>query len=147
VALTTRDDLFSLPEVELLARLVELEAGGETRTGQVAVACVPMTRHKIGGWFGATIKDVCLKPAQFSCFNDGPGGLLHRALTEPASIRCHEIASLALIGLLKDPTGGCDHYCRHDAWPTWRSKAAGDGLMKVVIQIGDHVFFNNKVRA
>jgi len=62
-------------EVDVLARTIYGEARGETVRGKEAVACVIMNRvrraqERGGYWWGASVEKVCLKPWQFSCWNE-----------------------------------------------------------------------------
>ena len=52
-----------------MAKTIWGEARGEGLRGMQAVANVIMNRVDRGGWYGASIKDVVLKPLQFSCWN------------------------------------------------------------------------------
>ncbi|MEN6360019.1 MAG: cell wall hydrolase [Smithella sp.] len=55
-----------LTETELLALCIEREAGGEAYEGKVAVGTVVLERVDHRDWDGKTIKEVILKPWQFS---------------------------------------------------------------------------------
>lgn len=63
---------------ELLARLVQCEAGGEGDNGMRAVASVVMNRVRttVGeyGRVGKTIRDVIYQPGQFTCAMESVGG-------------------------------------------------------------------------
>lgn len=56
-------------EIDLLARTAWGEARGEGVSGMQAVINVVQNRVARGGWWGATIEDVVLKPWQFSAWN------------------------------------------------------------------------------
>ena len=59
-----------MDELELLARLIQCEAGGEGETDMLAVAGVVMNRVQIAeGEYGRTntIRDVAYAPRQFEC--------------------------------------------------------------------------------
>ena len=63
--------------VDLLARLIQCEAGGEGDDGMKAVACVVMNRVEVSyGEYGRldTIRDVVYQPGQFSCVQEVIGG-------------------------------------------------------------------------
>ena len=64
-------DLNTVTYDDILARTIVGEARGEGHTGMVAVANVVMNRVAKPSWWGRTVKDVCLKPYQFSCWNVG----------------------------------------------------------------------------
>lgn len=64
-------------DVELLARLIQCEAGGEGQNGMEAVASVVMNRVRIDyGEYGRldTIQDVIFQPRQFTCAMETVGG-------------------------------------------------------------------------
>ncbi len=122
-------------ELTLLALCVWGEARGEPNLGKSAVAHVVMNRWRLGT-FGKTLRDVLLKPKQFSCFNaDDPNRykLLKIKASETWN-QCFNAALGAYCGIDPDPTDGATHYCRVDSNPSWRKK------MKVTEKIGHHVF-------
>ena len=53
-------------QTEIFAKTLYGEARGEGLKGIEAVACVIVNRLKKPCWWGHTIQEVCLKPAQFS---------------------------------------------------------------------------------
>ena len=60
-------------DVELLARIIQCEAGGEGEDGMRAVASVVMNRvRQTGGEYGRynTVNDVIFAPRQFECATD-----------------------------------------------------------------------------
>lgn len=57
-------------DIDILARTIYGEARGEPWEGKIAVAWVVRNRAERGGWWGDTIREVCLKPWQFSCWNE-----------------------------------------------------------------------------
>ena len=62
---------------ELLARIIECEAGGEGDTGMQAVACVVMNRVQVTyGEYGRllTVRQVIYQPRQFTCVMETVGG-------------------------------------------------------------------------
>jgi hypothetical protein len=58
-------------DLSVMARTVFGEARGEPYQGRLAVAHVILNRVRAGGWFGASVSEVCLKRWQFSCWNPG----------------------------------------------------------------------------
>ena len=63
------------PAIETLARTIYGEARGELVRGKEAVAAVVMNRvrramERGGYWWGSTAEEVCLRPWQFSCWNE-----------------------------------------------------------------------------
>ena len=61
-----------LEDADILARTIMGEARGESTEGQIAVAWAILNRARSGMWFGCggDIHAVCVKPYQFSCWND-----------------------------------------------------------------------------
>ena len=64
---------------ELLARLIECEAGGEGENGMKAVAGVVMNRvHATGGEYArvgqGSIRNIIFQPGQFVCASETEGG-------------------------------------------------------------------------
>ncbi len=64
---------------ELLARLIECEAGGEGREGMMAVACVVMNRVTVNGGEYArigqgSIRKIIFQPGQFVCASETENG-------------------------------------------------------------------------
>ena len=65
-------------EVELLARLIQCEAGGEGDTGMKAVASVVMNRVQVDyGEYGRlyTLREVVFQKGQFTCAMEMVGGV------------------------------------------------------------------------
>lgn len=131
--------------IDVLARTLYGEARGETVRGKEAVACVILNRVKRakqhgGYWWGDTIEEVCLKPWQFSCWNEMDPNRQKIAAVEPGQRvfdTCLRIARRAVSGCLKDATGGATHYHAADAQPPWsRGKPA-------CVEIGRHLFYND----
>ena len=52
-------------DLMIMAKTIWGEARGESHNGQVAVAWVIRNRAERGGWWGNTIREVCLKDQQF----------------------------------------------------------------------------------
>ena len=64
---------------ELLARLIECEAGGEGENGMKAVASVVMNRvHATGGEYArigrGSVRNIIFQPGQFVCASETEGG-------------------------------------------------------------------------
>ena len=69
----------ALSDVELLARLIQCEAGGEGNNGMQAVASVVMNRVNVGyGEYarvgGGSIRNIIYQPGQFDCVRETIGG-------------------------------------------------------------------------
>ena len=125
-------------DTEIMAKTLYGEARGEGISGLEAVANVIMNRVKKPCWWGKTIREVCLKPMQFSCWNtDDPnrsklmGDLSH----DPLFDVCKRIAVRAIRGLLPDKTKGSTHYHTLSVHPRWASALVPNA------QIGNHLFY------
>ena len=142
----------SLDDDKLLALAIYGEARGESYGGKVGVASVILNRLKKGGWFGKTLKDVILKPYQFSCFNDNDPNrikLLAIALAWDMFYKkdlvlreCYDLAKKMLdpdnFTVFKDNVLGATHYKTKDCKATWADK------MKLVAVIGNHEFYSEE---
>lgn len=129
-------------DIDILARTLWGEARSEGRAGMQAVANVVMNRYRQRkSRFGMTVREVCLKPAQFSAWNrNDPNRPLMQAvgLSDARFRLAYEIAQLAVTGKLPDITHGSDHYYAITIRaPSW---AAGQTPVTV---IGAHKFYNN----
>lgn len=133
-----------------LARTIEGEAGGESYAGKVAVATVignrvlasrgelPYSRTK--RW-GTTVTAVCLRPKQFSCWNDDDPNRARieaKTLDDLARDGCFA-AALDGLRVAGDPrnnlVGLSCHYHTLSVSPRWsRGKTP-------YATIGNHVFF------
>ncbi|MCQ4158752.1 cell wall hydrolase [Roseomonas sp. GC11] len=127
-------------DLQALARTLYGEARGEGLLGIRAVASVILNRaaHPNPRRFGASISAVCLKPFQFSCWNQSDPNrpkLVALDLSSPAAAVCLQVAWEALMGRLADTTGGADHYHTVSVSPPW---ARG---MTPTATLGSHVFY------
>ena len=90
---------------ELLARLIECEAGGEGDTGMRAVAGVVMNRvHAAGGEYArvgqGSIRRIIMQPGQFVCASETENGVYNPQNIynmRPEAIH-YEVAEWALLG-------------------------------------------------
>ena len=96
---------FTDEDLDLLARLVNAEAGGEPMSAQVGVAAVVINRVK-SGIFPDSIKDVIYAPNQFSPVRNG-------WINRPATTSAIEAAKEALYG--NDPTNGALYFFDNSA--------------------------------
>lgn len=119
-----------------LARTIYGEARGEGERGMHAVANVIMNRVKKGGWYGASVKDVVLKPYQFSCWNaNDPNRSIILNATEQQLAQATAIAKRAIAGNLPDITGGAINYHAKSVNPYWAAS------MTKTATIGNHIFY------
>jgi len=133
-----------LSDTQLLALAIYGEARGESGEGKIAVGSVILERVKRGGWWGKTVREVILKPFQFSCFlekDPNYGKLVHISdqwdevmALNAAMNDCYGIAAGLLDGSIK-PNVTATHY-HTDAVDT-----AWDDKMKLVATIGAHKFY------
>jgi len=110
-----------IPEV-LFAMLLFGEARGEPFSGKVAVGSVVRNRTLHPRWWGHNLREVILKPFQFSCFNfNDPNRekLLVPWKWEdyPVYDECYEVAIGILENDLPDNTRRSDHYYSIDISP------------------------------
>ena len=130
-----------LEDIDILARTLYGEARGETVAGRIAVAWTVVNRVKANSWWGKTIKDVCLYPWQYSCWNkNDPNMPKLKALKANTSNdvfeSCITIAKKVLSEEYTDPTKGATHYyATYIKAPHW----ANDGTLTVTI--GKHKFY------
>jgi spore germination cell wall hydrolase CwlJ-like protein len=126
-------------ERDTVIRTLVGEAMGEGEAGQAAVAFVIKTRATYPGktWWGDTIWDVCHRPLQFSCWNDGAPTLPRMCSLSPYSSTYEALGRVVdrVFGGATDPTFGSDHYKRFDVHPKW---AEG---RRPVVRIGAHEFY------
>lgn len=144
---------------EVLARTLYGEARGEfwissvdkgpfcihepgTR-GLLAVGNVVMNRVKLQTWYGKCPKTVCLKPYQFSCWNEGDVNL-RKLLEVDEETLVYRVCLFVASALLRyesqgglDITGEADHYYSvHLKKPPYWIDFADK-----VCKIGNHVFY------
>jgi hypothetical protein len=129
-------------EVDVLARTIWAEARGEGETGMLAVANVIANRKRKQKWWGKTIREVCLKPSQFSCWNENDPNrrkLLDVKVGDPAFDKALKIAEQVINGEVGDNTMGATYYYARSMRiaPKW-----AQGHLPCA-QIGNHIFFND----
>lgn len=113
--------------VELLARLINGEARGESYLGQVAVGAVIMNRVK-SPEFPNTIAGVIYEPGQFSSIKDGQFNV---SIDENSTV--YQAAEDAMNGV--DPTNGALYFYNPS-----KTKSKYLFSLKTVATIGKHVF-------
>lgn len=131
-------------ELTLLAMCVWGEARNQTPEGMLAVAYVVCNRAKNKiKWEGENVRDVILKPWQFSVFNPNDPNrakLLSGPYKNSKVWRdCFCAAFCAVSELEPDPTCGADHYMTSFLFdnhkrPDWADRK------RVIKRIDDHVF-------
>lgn len=130
-------------EADILARTLWGEARGEGSAGMQAVACVILNRAAESAlrgrmWWGNNIVQICQKPYQFSCWNRSDPNFRKLQDVDEGDlyfVTALRIARRAIMGALKDPTGGATHYHAKGVQPYWVR-----GETKTA-EIGRHVFY------
>lgn len=129
---------------EILIRTVAGEARSEPPLGQQAVAHVILNRLAaattlaIRNRWGASIAEICLKPQQFSCWDDRDQNRRYIINLRPCDAVYNvavEAVTNAYRNLLTDPTGSADHYHHVQITPFWAKS-----LQKTAL-IGNHIFY------
>jgi spore germination cell wall hydrolase CwlJ-like protein len=143
-----------LDDKQVMGLTIYGEARGEPVEGQIAVGTVIMERVDHRDWDGKTVKEVCLKKYQFSCYNEWDhnyGKLLHIAenwdecmATDFNLMGCYAIAVGMLGGKtpknkILESVHAVQYLNPLYSMPT-KSKWLDAG-MKVVAAIGHHEFF------
>ena len=125
IGLPTGQSTSSSNNVNLLARIINGEARGESYTGQVAVGAVVLNRVRSSS-FPNTIAGVIYQPGAFTAVSDGQ-------INKPVVQSCYNAARDALNGW--DPSGGALYYYNPNT-------ATSDWIWSrpVVARIGNHVF-------
>lgn len=132
------------PDVDTMARTIWGEARSEGILGMQAVACVIINRFHENIWYSKykgehSIKAVCLKPKQFSCWNDDDPNKKVCELVDKRNkqfVQALEISKDAKMGKLKDITNGANHYyADYIKTPKWVKD------MKFCVKIGRHNFY------
>ncbi|WP_369298473.1 cell wall hydrolase [uncultured Neglectibacter sp.] len=130
---------------ELLARILECEAGGEGDTGMKAVACVVMNRVQVDyGEYGNlyTVNEVIYQPRQFTCVMEMVGGQYNMQNVynmRPTEVQ-YDIADWAMAGNRLTNLGFALWYY-NPFKPTCRDNFPS-AVGELVIRIGDHCFYN-----
>ena len=138
-----RQRLWGEGETLLLARLIYGEARGEPRAVKVAVGAVPCNRARRPDWWGRSLRDVCLKRWQFSCFNADDVNLpvlLGAGLDDPAFVECLGVAFAVQHGYAADPTAGATHYHDRTIRPAWAAR------MEKTLETTRFVFYRDRPR-
>lgn len=133
-------------DVELLARIILCEAGGEGDNGMKAVACVVMNRVQVSyGEYGRlepTIRAVVFQPGQFDCVRESIGGRYNMQNIynmRPDQVQ-YDIANWAIAGNRLTNLGFSLWYFNPFS-PTCR-QFFPSAVGRFVIRIGAHCFYN-----
>jgi spore germination cell wall hydrolase CwlJ-like protein len=129
-----------MSDAEILALTLQAEAGGEGFDGMIAAGSVIMNRADSGNYGGSNVRDVIMKPGQFSAWNGVTGyaggeGAIDMNNLKPTKAAL-KAAEQLLSGQYEDVTGGATHYYNPQvATPKWGGQA-GKGWT----DIGNHRF-------
>ena len=143
---TTGDDTYVsadyMSELEILARTIQAEAGGESKKGKLAVGAVIKNRADQNR-FGNDIRSVILFPSQFSPWNTytgsqgGEQGKDMLGEKMKPSKDSYDAARKILSGDYVDPTFGASHFVNPKiSKPKWYKGFKKNGTIK----IGKHEF-------
>jgi spore germination cell wall hydrolase CwlJ-like protein len=128
--------------LDVMARTIYGEARGESWEGMLAVGWVIKNRAQQGGWWGATVPEVCRKPRQFSCWNasDPNRAACTRVTAHDSTLFRSVLAAAACVlsGLCADNTGGATHY-----YATSREPPIWARGRTPTVTIGKHSFFRD----
>ena len=132
---------------ELLARLVQCEAGGEGDNGMKAVASVVMNRvHAPGGEYArvgrGSIRNIIFQPGQFVCASETERGKYNPQNIynmSPEAIH-YEIADWAIAGNRLPPLGRALWFFNPFS-PNCRQNFPSK-VGTFTVRIGDHCFYN-----
>ncbi|MCR4692141.1 MAG: cell wall hydrolase [Lachnospiraceae bacterium] len=116
------DVVFGNGDIDLMAAIIECEAGGESYTGKVAVGAVVLNRVR-SPKFPNTVLEVIMQKRQFSPVGSGRFSMV---LARGANASCYQAAQDAMAGA--SPVGGCLFF-----------RTPIPGL--VGQQIGGHIFY------
>ncbi|MDO4582019.1 MAG: cell wall hydrolase [Bacillota bacterium] len=136
-------------DLELFARLIECEAGGEGVLGMEAVASVVMNRvNATGGEYarvsdGGSLRNIILQPGQFACVatedDDGEPNAQNIYNMAPTALQ-YAVAEWALVGNRVTDLGEALWFyapqgaeCR-EFFPS--------NVGKLVVRINEHCFYN-----
>ena len=137
----------ALSDLELLARLIQCEAGGEGEDGMKAVASVVMNRVNIGyGEYARTgrgsIRNIIYQPGQFECVSETRNGVYNAQNIynmSPEQIH-YDIAEWAISGGRLTGLGYALWFFNPYS-PICRSNFPSD-VGQFAARIGDHCFYN-----
>ena len=119
--------------LEIMARTIYAEGRGEGEIGMKAIAHVILNRV---GKIGKDIAEVCLRPSQFTSWNEGEP---YPQVTLENNSRMREAMRIALETMEEnvDMTSGSTHYHNKSITPKW-------AMGKVPIFLyRNHWFYNN----
>lgn len=129
-------------DIEIVAKTLFGEARGEGEMGLKGVASVIWTR---AGGDISKLKDVCLKPKQFSCWNDGTVVVNQKDKRAVASYKLCVTIAESMFRKTFEPAITADHYYSYQGKNKVKNKPAWHDPAKEVKYKdykGDHKFFD-----
>ena len=126
--------------VEIFAKTIYGEARGEPIEGQHAVGFVVLNRVAANTWYGSSVIDVCLKPWQFSTWNQNTSSRRMLDAMNASDQRLApqvQVAREVLSGAAPNLIDGATHYHAdyvHPAWVTGATRVAA---------VGRHIFYKD----
>ena len=135
-------------DTELIARIVQCEAGGEGENGMKAVATVIMNRVNVStGEYarisqGGSIRNIIFQPGQFDCARESiynqynPQNIYNMTPTEVH----YNIADWAIAGNKLNETGDCLWYL-NPFKPTCSGTFPSNGSGTFHTRLGEHGFY------
>lgn len=136
-----------LNDKDILARTIYGEARGELlkfgKNSLYAIGYVVLNRFK-RGIYGKTIKDICLKPYQFSCWNKRDinyNKIYQLKILDGIFNCCYSIAEQLVenqnftIQINEDCTNGATHYHHKAIKPYWIKEEFK------TVSLGSHIFY------
>jgi hypothetical protein len=143
-------DLSKFPDSHIAALTMLYEAGNQGPEGLIAVANIIKNRLGEPERFGKSIKEVCLKPKQFSCWIPDTGNNYKNLSRDVDNLNQHGVMSIYLEqalylfeGVLAfkilDNTRGSNHYLTQNLFDSNPPSWAKGKMAKVIIR--DHIFF------
>ena len=129
----------------LLARMLLGETEDCSKIEKIAVGYSALNRLNNPARYGRTLKEVILKPYQYSAFNEGKNAKLKKPLNynKEEFLSDLELSKEILAGKYLDPTSGATHYANPDHpdlkgnLPSWANKMKRIGR----IQGSHHIFY------
>ena len=121
---------------EVVLQTIAMESADQPALGQQRVAEVIINRAKLSG---ESLMAVCLKPKQFSAWNDRKWAVSWLSRHYDTRTRDNAIHALEMAENAQNRPL-IDHYHRFDVHPSWAKR------LKKVEGVGAHVFYSSKGR-
>lgn len=150
-------DFGHLTPAQIMALTLWAETRGEPEAGKIAVASVIIERVNRRKWDGESVREVCLWPKQFSCFNPDDKqrqNMVNFAKDFDAAIiidsalkECYDIAHGILSGVIQKDFDIMRTHCCQYLNPKTAAKARAKWLaagMRLIKAAGNHEFFAEK---